>query len=278
MKKKVWLIPVCIVAAILLLGVIGILCMNANALGFSTGRILISSHGSYMLIENNSPIQMSNPKNKAKLFDGLENGDEVLVIHGATAESYPGRTGAYAIFKLKDGDISDIPEEVLTSLTELGWWDGVDHTELETLPKTMPEDFSFALTWGTYGISSYDSESGKLVKTTDATHPEDYVTTYHLSEEDEKKIYDILRELNVGEYPYLYNPHGNAASTPPMSLILTVRIGEAERTIRAEDIAIVYKADNRKGQKFLDACREISDILTSTDEWKALPDYEFLYD
>ncbi len=34
----------------------------------------------------------------------------------------------------------------------------------------VPADFSFSLTWGCYGISSYDSRTGKLVKTTDATH------------------------------------------------------------------------------------------------------------
>ena len=209
----------------------------------------------------------------------LENGDEVLVLHDGINESYPGQTGAYAIFKLKDGDIDDISAEVLTSLTELGWWDGTDPTGLETLPETIPEDFSFALTWNCYGISSYDSKTGKLVKTTDATHPEDYVTTCHLPEETTKQIYDMLRDFDIGEYPYLYNPYGNgAASEPPMSLILTVRVGEAERTIRAEDISLSYQTSSKKGQRFLDVCREISDILAATDEWKALPDYEFYYD
>lgn len=278
MKKKIF-IPLCIVLALVLLIGGGIVYMNAHSLGLSTGRVLITSHGSYMLIRDNSPISMGNPRNNSGLFDGLENGDEILVLHDGINESYPGKTGAYAIFKLNDGDIADIPAEVLTSLTELGWWDGVNPTGLEKIPDTMPEDFSFALTWNCYGISSYDSKTGKLVKTTDATHPEDYVTTCHLPEETFKQIYEILRDLDIGEYPYLYNPYGNgAASEPPMSLILTVRIGETERTIRAEDISLSYEAGNKKGQRFLDVCREISDTLTATDEWKALPDYEFYYD
>ena len=33
-----------------------------------------------------------------------------------------------------------------------------------------------------------------------------------------------------------------------------------------------------KGQAFLSACEEIKDILTETDEWQALPDYEYYYD
>jgi len=277
-KKRI-LIPICIFLALVLLIGGGIVYMNANSLGLSTGRVLISSHGSCMLIRDNSPINMGNPKNKSGLFNGLENGDEVLVLHNGINETYPGKTGAYAIFKLKDGDIDDIAADVLTSLTELGWWDGADPTGLEVLPETIPEDFSFALTWNCYGVSSYDSKTGKLVKTTDATHPEDYVTTCHLPEETTKQIYDMLRDLDIGEYPYLYNPYGNgAASEPPMSLILTVRIGETERTIRAEDISLSYQAGNKKGQTFLDVCREISDTLTATEEWKALPDYEFLYD
>ena len=28
----------------------------------------------------------------------------------------------------------------------------------------LPEDFSFSIVWGTYGVSSYDSKSGKLFK------------------------------------------------------------------------------------------------------------------
>ena len=51
------------------------------------------------------------------------------------------------------------------------------------LPEERPEDFSFSLIWGVYGTSSYNSRTGKLVKTTDATHPEDYVTYMHLSDE-----------------------------------------------------------------------------------------------
>lgn len=117
-RKRV-LIPICIVLALVLLIGGGIVYMNANSLGLSTGRVLISSHGSYMLIRDNSPINMGNPKNKPGLFNGLENGDEVLVLHNSINETYPGKTGAYAIFKLKDGDIADIPAEVLTSLTEL---------------------------------------------------------------------------------------------------------------------------------------------------------------
>ena len=63
-----------------------------------------------------------------------------------------------------------------------------------------------------------------------------------------------------------------------MTLILTVRTNNTVKTIKAENIALSYSSNNKKGQAFLDACKEIKDLLMSTDEWKALPDYEFLYD
>ena len=66
---------------------------------------------------------------------------------------------------------------------------------------SIHEDFSFSLTWGVYGISSYDSQTGKLVKTTDATNPEDYVTYYKLTKEDKEAIYNLLTSLDVNSYP-----------------------------------------------------------------------------
>ena len=148
----------------------------------------------------------------------------------------------------------------------------------EFLPETMPEDFSFSLTWGCYGISSYDSSTGKLVKTTDATHPEDYITYYELSENYKKRIYDYIRNLDPESYPDNYNPQKGLASSPSMTLILTVYANGTKKEIKAEDIAMTYEAKNKKGQKFLSACRSIELILTGTVEWSSLPEYEFFYD
>ena len=147
------------------------------------------------------------------------------------------------------------------------------------MPETMPADFSFALHWDCYGISSYDSKTGKLVKTSSTTHPADYITTYTLQDDAAQHIYESLYALDINDYPEDYDPQeGMMASSPPLSLILTVRIGDREKTIRAENIAYVYKADNKKGQRFLTVCREIVDLLTDSEEWKVLPDYEFFYD
>ena len=143
----------------------------------------------------------------------------------------------------------------------------------------VPDNLSFSLTWNTYGISSYDSATGKLVKTTDATNPEDYITTLQLDGQQLFAIWELLWELDIETYPDEYNPHGNGlASSPSMTLILTLREGDKVKTVRAENIALSYESDDPKGQKFLDTCKGIRDILTATEEWKALPEYEFFYD
>ena len=149
---------------------------------------------------------------------------------------------------------------------------------VEKLPKEMPEDFSFSLTWGVYGISSYDSRTGKLVKTRDATDPEDYVTYVRLPDEVLETVYSLIRKMHVGSYPDEYDPDPFIASTPHESLILTVRAGDYVKTINAEDVGISSGFLFPKGLRFIETCNGIADMLTSTEEWQALPDFEFYYD
>ena len=72
-----------------------------------------------------------------------------------------------------------------------------EYNDSKILPNEMPEDFSFKVTWGTFGRSSYDSKTGKLIKTTDATNPDEYITTYNLSNYELKCIYNMLCVYNV---------------------------------------------------------------------------------
>ena len=140
----------------------------------------------------------------------------------------------------------------------------------------VPEDFSFALTWNVYGISSFDSQTGKLIKTKDATNPDDYVTYYQLTDEERACIYDLIVKLNANSYPDVYDP-SNGLSKPSMTLMLTVRMNGREKTIQARNISLEHIADNEMGQLFLDTCKDISELLMDTEEWKSLPEYEVLY-
>ena len=177
-----------------------------------------------------------------------------------------------------------------TSEGELGPNDVLVDDEIQENPNPSPPDndgndsafesvdFSFSLVWNCYGVSSYDSATGVLVKTTDATNPEDYVATLTLSPSEIATVYKLLNNLNANEYPDIYSPHpDNFMSDPPMTLILTVNIGEMTKTISAKDIAYSFASNDPEGQRFLTTCKQIIDILTSTDEWKELPEYEHLY-
>ncbi len=144
-------------------------------------------------------------------------------------------------------------------------------------PTVVPEDFAFSLTWNCYGVSSYDSRTGKLVKTTDATNPDEYVTYYSLTEADKEYIYHLIAPLDVSSYPEEYDPK-NGSSKPNMTLILTVIQNGTEKTVKAENIALSFVSGDEKGQSFLSVCEAIRDRITSTEAWKALPDYEFHYE
>ena len=171
-----------------------------------------------------------------------------------------------------NGTVGDIGDPGNNREDGNGDMDGAVNTD-------VPDNLSFSLTWNTYGISSYDSVTGKLVKTTDATNPEDYVTTLQLDGQQLFAIWELLWELDIETYPDEYDPQGGELSSDPsMTLILTLREGDKVKTVRAEDIALTYESDDPKGQKFLDTCKGIRDILTATEEWKALPEYEFFYD
>ena len=146
------------------------------------------------------------------------------------------------------------------------------------LTKERAEDFSFALTWGVYGISSYDSRTGKLVKTKDATNPEDYVTYLHLSDETLDYFYRLLRDLDIEDYPDEYDPDPHTMCEPSAALSVTVRVGGKSKTVKVDDMAVSHLAMIGKSKRYIEICSLIRDLLMETEEWKSLPDYEFYYD
>ena len=137
-------------------------------------------------------------------------------------------------------------------------------------------EFNFSLTWGVFGISSYDSETGRLVKTDDVSNVEDFTTTYFLTPQEELTIYKTLEGLEMYSYPDEYNPTKGIGSDPYQTLILSANIENTSKTITADFVAL-DKATSEKGQRFMDACDTISGILENTDEWKALPENPHVY-
>lgn len=120
MKKK-WLIAVIFIAVILL--VLGSVWgyLSANSLSFSTGRCLVASNGAYLILIDSGPVVMNNCTDNAELFADIRTGDEIRILHDGIQETYPGGTGVYSCKVLSEGCIDDIPEDIIESLSVMGW-------------------------------------------------------------------------------------------------------------------------------------------------------------
>lgn len=154
-------------------------------------------------------------------------------------------------------------------------------------PSEVPADFAFRFTWGCYGVSSYDSESGKLVKTSHATHPEDYVAGLTLQGDQRRRAWLLLSQLNWDSYPAEYDPYNppdsdtRVASEPNRDLVLWFRAEGTEHSVSCRGICLDgagVRGYDAKARTFLQICDRLTGLLTGTPEWQALPDYEFYYD
>ena len=148
------------------------------------------------------------------------------------------------------------------------------------------DGFRFSLRWGTYGISSYDSGSGRLVKTTDATDPDRYVTEMHLSEKDLEYVAQALKALNIASYPSSYDPFNApgaetmVASEPSTTIVLSATFDGRTATVTCPGIADLGENDcySEQGKNLIHTVKELIAMITGTPEWQALPEYEFFYE
>ena len=134
----------------------------------------------------------------------------------------------------------------------------------------FPAAYSFSLQWGYDGMCSYDSTAGELVRGAGRTE-------YFLTESEKQEIHALLQGLDIQTYPDIYNPNPDLATSPPMTLILTVRTELWEKTVTAEGIAGSYVSDDRMGQRFLEVCAGIQDILEHTAAWQTLPEPDLFF-
>ena len=99
--------------------------MASGSKSLISGYSLRCSNDTYMIIEETgSPIRYSFSDALGRNVEKLTDGDRILIISDLINLSYPGSTRAYFVLKLSDGEISDIPENTLDSLEELGWYKG----------------------------------------------------------------------------------------------------------------------------------------------------------
>lgn len=84
------------------------------------------SESTLFVFEKKGPIVVYSMDDETeKIIEGvisdLTNGDLVAVKCDRIKETYPGQTEVYAIKKLEDGTIDDIPSNTLEKLREMGW-------------------------------------------------------------------------------------------------------------------------------------------------------------
>ena len=146
---------------------------------------------------------------------------------------------------------------------------------------TPYEEFSFGLDWGVQLDSSYDSKTGKVVKTNKVIErkPEEYITTYQLPNLEE--IYNKVKKMNPYSYARDFDPFKSKyhiQSIPSTNYYLVID----DKIIEVKDFPIGVGADDKslssKGKKFIELVYLIIDTVQASDEWKALPDYEVLYE
>ncbi|MBQ3016016.1 MAG: hypothetical protein IJD79_04470 [Clostridia bacterium] len=137
------------------------------------------------------------------------------------------------------------------------------------LPKEMPDDFTFYVSWGDSN-SYYDSATGELRKRSG----DKFVTTYIMTEDELEVIYNIIREMKIESFDDILSysdVQGLYGCSPCMTVSISVKAGEVDRTVTAEKIPGFSAGLTRKGKRYLEAVKEIVDILEATEEWKSLP-------
>ena len=121
MKKRIWIV----ISVFILFFVLIFLCVRASLrYGYIEGRVLIADNGAYFIVlDDHSPIRMTDCSWSGGLFEDVQTGDRVAVIHGRIQESYPGRADVYYIRHLEKGTVEDIYPDVIQTLKELGFFE-----------------------------------------------------------------------------------------------------------------------------------------------------------
>ena len=233
-------------------------------------------NGPMVYIPNEGPCYLESLTEKQlKILEPLKTGDVIEIRTQVILESYPAKTSPSALRFLREGDETALPADMVRQLREMGHLIVTGDT-----PDFVP-DFEIVLTWNAYGISHYDSKSGELIKTTDASRPEDYKTVHLLTDAERCAVWNLLTEMNFPKVPSNYLPNPEIQSEPDTKIELTVNVGDQSSHIVSRGSAFSMIDDSEKGaeaRRFINAFNGLTELLENCDEWKALPDYEHYYE
>lgn len=127
MKKRKWVLPVCIVGGVislcLVLAVAFIGYMGITGYGMTAGYLYIGDAGTFLVEDNDTSMKLSDQSAGKNVFDGLNNGDKVIVIHDGVEETFPARTGAYHIVRLSKGSENYKPSDEALGISTVHLYD-----------------------------------------------------------------------------------------------------------------------------------------------------------
>ena len=109
-------------------------------------------------------------------------------------------------------------------------WEAFKDSVFDNAPTGADDHTDFFLRWGVFGISSYDSKTGVLIKTTDVFNrsPDDYKTSLTLSDAQRLRIDELINELDIESYPDEYDPYlaedGTTIESSPSATIVLSRL------------------------------------------------------
>ena len=86
------------------------------------GRFISTKDGNCMILdESDCPVVMSNETGDSDVFKDLDTGDVIRVECDYIMESYPAQTAITKLEFVSDGELSDLPSEVIKTLEDMGW-------------------------------------------------------------------------------------------------------------------------------------------------------------
>ncbi|MBQ8293478.1 MAG: hypothetical protein IJX78_06760 [Bacilli bacterium] len=149
-------------------------------------------------------------------------------------------------------------------------------TNMTSLPEEMPEDFSFALTFGFNGY--YDSKTGVLKNGYNYDLDCECETTLLFTEQELKEIYEIFLEGSIDRWNEKLTVSDNLVNPSyTIDIFFTANNKTIDITIYGASYISFDKWEN--GVKLGKAYYKIvNQYIKESEEYKALPENQILYD
>ncbi len=140
MKKGIK-IAVLIIAAVLVLALVGCAIILFSGNQITVARCIVTENGGLYMVYDERPVRISAGDDK-----DYQTGDKLLIVHAsAFMESYPEQARAVFVMKIGSGTKDDIPQKALDVLTETG----------NTVSGEMPKDTTLEF-WITEDVKDQD--------------------------------------------------------------------------------------------------------------------------